>query len=130
MFGVDDFLLIAGSIIISALIYVAVTLVAWLIAEAMVALINYIKKIGTRIAVLRKKKALDKFIDAARSQGKNDIANELQKVKDNAQGILTPTSDNGIEDWSKLKLVDTKDKEHDEMADAFMFSDVGRAKMI
>ena len=130
MFGIDDLLLIGGSILLSALMYVAIRITAWLIAKAMVELINFIKNAGMRIGILRKKKALDKFIRVAEVKGNKEVAEELRKIKDSAGGLLTGADANGEEDWNQLKVVGTKDKEHDEMADSFMFSDIGKVKVL
>ncbi len=114
------------AVVVALLKVVAFFVAAWLLSVAMEGLISFIKKIRTRIAVVRKGKSLGKFVDAARKSGNYEIANELEQIEKNSYALLTPVNQNGNEEWEKLKVVGANDAGKSDMIDAFIFADTGR----
>ena len=111
---------------IAALAVIGALVVAcWTVKIAIKMLINILEKIKARAAVVRKRKALKKFIDLAKKSDNLEVAMELQKIKDNHQALLTPLDGDGAEDWEKLRIV-KPESEEDDLTDRFMVADTGR----
>lgn len=115
---------------IAALAVIGALVVAcWTVKIAIKMLMNILEKIKARSAVVRKRKALKKFIDLAKKCDNLEVAAELQKIKDNHQALLTPLDDNGNEDWEKLRIV-KPESEEDDLIDGFMVADTSRVAAI
>ena len=130
MFIVDDLIVLGGLAIATALAVIALVVKAFLIAVAITAFIGLIKKIGSRIAVVRKRKALKKIRELAKNNGQDDIAEEIKKIEESGEALLTPVDGDMREEWEKVKVVQAEDPDQDDMADAFMYADTGRVKVL
>lgn len=115
---------------ITALAVIGALVVAcWTVEIAIKMLMNILEKIKARSAVVRKRKALEKFIDLAKESDNLEVAAELQRIKDNHQALLTPLDDKGNEDWGKLRIV-KPESEEDDLIDGFMVAETGRVAAI
>ena len=130
MFLIDDLIVIGGLALATALAVIALVVKAFLVAVAISAFIGLIKKVGSRIAVIRKRKALKKISQLATANGQDDVAKEIEKIRESGEALLTPLDGDMNEEWEKVKVVQAEDPEQDDMADAFMLADTGRAKVL
>ena len=130
MFLIDDLIVIGGLALATALAVIALVVKAFLVAVAISAFIGLIKKVGSRIAVIRKRKALKKISQLAMANGQDDVAKEIEKIRESGEALLTPLDGDMNEEWEKVKVVRAEDPEQDDMADAFMLADTGRAKVL
>lgn len=130
MFIIDDLIVLGGLALATALAVIALVVKAFLIAVAISAFIGLIKKIGSRIAVVRKRKALEKLKELAEKNGQEDIAREIEKIREAGEALLTPVDGDMSEEWEKVKVIQAEDPNQDDMTDAFMFADTGRVKVL
>jgi len=129
MFIIDDLIVIGGFAIAAALAVIALVVKAFLVAVAISAFIGLIGKIGSRIAVVRKRKSLAKLARVARDADP-DIATEIENIQDSGEALLVPLDGDMKEEWNKVKVVKAENPQQDDMADSFMLADTGRVKVL
>lgn len=114
--------------LIGVLTTIVLTLVTWLVKTAVKAIAGLIRKIGERIAVVRKKKAMKRILDAMSKELNKASKNERDAIEDalnnlqeccEAQGtaFVVPRDANGDEHWEKVQVIQAEDAAQDDMSD-------------
>lgn len=104
---------------------VGLSVKSWTTNEAVAPIVEYLKKSGIHICIVRKRAALEKFIDIASQTGGFEMVERLTKIQKSHQAIAVPLTDGGDEDWGRAKLI-ISESNKDELVDGFMVADTGR----
>lgn len=90
---------------------------------------NYLKARRFKVAVLRKRTALDSLIAVTRGRGQADVVKEMTRIKSEHIGILTPLDENGeYLDYESVMIIPKN--EDDNICDRFLVSDMGRIEKV
>lgn len=104
---------------------ICLSIKSWQTKEAVAQIVAYLKSEGIRVCVIRKKGALNKFIEKAQQEGAIAVVQKLIEVQRAHQAIITSVNDDGEEDWNTIKII-AAESDVDDLVDGFMVSDTGR----
>lgn len=93
-------------------------------------LIECLKNSGFRLAVLRKKEALQKIVEMLATNGQLNLSNKVEKIMTSGGALFTPLGKDMKEDWGNVIVVNPEKSATDDMKNAFILADTGRCKVL
>ena len=129
--------------LVSLLSSVALTILAWVLIEAISAIATLIRKIGRKIAVIRRANAMKKLLKIMAEEFKRAAQQEKERAEilkaindlnvmcdNNGAAFLAPMDENGEEHWEEVKIIKAEDTSRSDMSDVTVVTEDARYRSI